>query len=190
MSYKYALIEEGVVQQVIMSPVVLHFNQERGTWVDISAYHPSPVQGWRYHPESKVFDKPSELELDLDTVKSKAYKAIALAASAARKKLMPDEYGQMELYREKYEQAIDFLSSTDQVNYNDYPLILIEAKIQDVPLKNIAENVIRRRSTWISKLTQIEELRLYGKAHIGFCTNESEVNTLISHLSKKLDDLD
>jgi len=115
---------------------------------------------------------------------------IEAAAVRARRNHVPDEYGQGELYREKYEQAIDFLSSQDVVHYPDYPLLHVESKILDTPMRDIAENIIKRRSEWISKMTEIEELRLYGKAHIAFCTTENEVQILVSHLSHKLAEIE
>ena len=189
MSYKYAELDKaGVVQQVIMSPVVLHFTNDLTVWVEVSTAHPSPDVGWKHNGDG-TFSPPDANYVNVQAAKGRARKAIDVAASMARRKIMPDEYGQMELYREKYEQAIDFLCSQDVVKYSDFPLLEIEARILDIPMKNIADNVIKRRSEWISKLTKIEELRLYGKAHIGFCHDVKEVELLVSHLSHKLEAL-
>lgn len=189
MSYKYALMSRNEVKQVIMSPVVLHFDAQ-DTWVDVSSIHPSPNIGWTYDSISDTYAEPTSMPVDITVLKQEAKKTIDMAAVRARRNHVPDEYGQGELYREKYEQAIDFLSSQDVVHYPDYPLLHVESKILDIPMKDIAENIIKRRSEWISKMTEIEELRLYGKAHIAFCTTESEVQLLVSHLSHKLAEIE
>lgn len=188
MSYKYALIVNDVVQQVVMSPVVLHFDA-RDVWMDVSARNPSPNQKWKYNVQLDVFEPPERVIEDLPTLKTTARATIDMAASRVRECFMPDEYGQAELYREKYEQAIDFLTCMDVVHYPDYPLLHVEAKILDIPMRDVADNIIKRRSEWISKLTEIEELRLYGKVNIAFCESESEVQKLVSIISNKLADL-
>lgn len=188
MSFKYALIENGVITQVIMSPGMLHFNDAEHQWDDISFIHPSPAERWiKIGP--KAYEPPPVSDVDLQRMKEDARVAIETAARHARQIHMPDEYGQSELYREKYEQAIDFLSSQDTVQYTDYPLLHIESKILEVSMKIIAENIIKRRSEWISKITQIEELRLYGKVHIAFCTSEGQIQLLVSHIGHKLGEL-
>lgn len=188
MSYKYALIKDNIVTQLIMSPVVLHFEESDHGWEDVSFVHPSPSERWS-KISTGVFRPPEVSEADLQRMKDDARVAIETSARHARQTHMPDEYGQSELYREKYEQAIDFLSSQEIVQYTDYPLLHIESKILEVSMKNIAENIIKRRSEWISKITAIEELRLYGKVHIAFCTSESQIQLLVSHLGHKLDEL-
>jgi hypothetical protein len=172
-----------------MSAVPLVFHPADGYWVEVSATHPTPEKGWKYYANTNSFEPPNPEEVELERVKSVARKTIAGAAIDARRSIMPDEYGQMEVYREKYEQAIDFLSSQDTVQYSEYPLLEIESRILDIPMKKVAENVIKRRSEWISKLTKIEELRLFGKVNIKACNDIREVELLVSHLSNKLLDL-
>jgi len=125
--------------------------------------------------------------IDLDSAKLEAYDAIDLAAGAARSILGTNIFGQLEIYREKYEQAIDFLSTTGQsVDYNDYPLLQLEANIVNLPIKNIAELIVKRRSNWISKITAIESLRLTGKYNIAVCTNVDDIRKLTSYTINKL----
>lgn len=190
MSYKYALIENDVVTQINMSPIILNF-EPNSQWMEVSIRNPSPDIGWIYQLSTDTFTKPKDVgATPIEDVQLEARKAIECAATKARKAHMPDEYGQVELYREKYEQAVDFLSSQDVVHYPDYPLLHIESRILNIPMKDIAENIIKRRSEWISKMIEIEELRLYGKVNIAFCTTENEVQILVTHLVRKLQELE
>ena len=188
MTYKYAeLNEDQVVEQVIMSAVPLVFHEHDGVWVEVSTAHPTPQKGWRYQADGTFL--PPTAEVELAHAKAVAHKTVASAAIDARRSIMPDDYGQAELYREKYEQAIDFMTSQDVVKYSEYPLLEIESRILDIPMVKVAENVLKRRSEWISKLTKIEELRLFGKVNIDLCNDTREVELLVSHLSNKLLDL-
>ena len=187
MSYKYARMLDGTVMEVTMSPIVLHFEDGK-VWVDVSTANPSPDVGWTLVHGQNTFKEPPDSEMKFRKIKANALSVINTAASNALKKYRPD-VGMSELYREKYEQAVDFLTNNESVQYSHYPLLNVESRILEVSMKIIAENIIKRRSEWISKMTKIEELRLYGKVNIAYCSDEHEVQTLVNHLTNHLSGL-
>lgn len=192
MNYKYAELRNGRVMRVIDTDYPLDGNRHssRSEWMEITNANPQPLPGWRFNKTLGIFGPATEETIIFETAREAAAAAIDEAAGQARLRYITDIPGQPEVYREKYEQAIDFLSCADQVRYADYPLLDIECKILDVPMKDIAENIIKRRSEWITKMTAIESLRLSGKYNLSACTTTNEVHKLKAHIIHKLSDLE
>jgi len=70
-----------------------------------------------------------------------------------------------EMYREKYDQALDWLSGQKQ----DVPPLLkcgLTKKVTVEEIDYIANSVLRRRSQWLDMLNQIEHIRLTAKREI------------------------
>jgi hypothetical protein len=188
MNYTYAGVRHNTVVQIISVVHPIESGEHNIDWFEISTTNPQPQVGWRYNRENGSFAPATEEVIIYETAKLVAAQAIDEAAGLARKKFVTDIPGQEELYREKYEQAVDFLTG-GQVRYSDYPLLEVESIILDIPLKNIADTIVKRRSTWITKMSAIESLRLFGKHNLVNCTSLAEVNKLKALIVHKLNEL-
>lgn len=188
MNYKYAQLKSDRVIRIVDVDYPITKDDENA-WIEISHANPTPQVGWLYHRDTGLFGPLTEEVIIFDQAKVVARHEIDVAAGVARKRFISDIPGQSEIYREKYEQAIDFLSSAEQVRYADYPLLEVESKVLDVPMKNVAETIVKRRSKWITKISAIESLRLYGKYNLDGCSNTNEVNKLKAHIIRKLDEI-
>lgn len=190
MKYKYAQVKENKVVLITETTSPLDVRGDNThEWLDITHATPIPNVGWRFNRSLGLFSPATEETITFETAKDEAQQSIDIAAGLARKRYITDIPGQAEVYREKYEQALDFLSSSGQVRYADYPLLDVESKILDIPMKNIAENVVKCRSVWMTKIAAIESLRLSGKYNISHCTTTSEVVKLRAHIIHKLTEM-
>lgn len=190
MRYKYAQIQNNKVIQIIETTAVIDArSRDSYEWLDVTHATPQPNVGWRFNRSLGLFSPATEETINFETAKQEAQAAIDVAAGLARKRFITDIPGQAEVYREKYEQALDFLSCPGQVRYADYPLLEVDCKILDIPMKDIADNVVKRRSNWLTNMTAIESLRLSGKYNVDHCTNIQDVLKLKAHIIHKLTEL-
>jgi hypothetical protein len=190
MNYKYAEIIHNKISQIIdtTSPIDSSTNN-MGIWIEISNAHPQPTVGWLYNPVTGLFGPPTNDRILLQQSHIEGKREIDQAAGQARLKFITDIPGQAEIYREKYEQAVDFLSSTNQVDYANFPLLRVEANILNLPMKNIAEIIIKKRMNWITKISAIEFIRLNGKQRIDVCTTAKEVQKVVGSIVHQLYEL-
>jgi hypothetical protein len=179
MNYRYAQLKHNKVLQVVDTDYPMEDIGEGLTeWIEVSNANPQPQPGWRLHQTTGLFGPATEETILFEAGKEEAARAIDIAAGHARVKHITDIPGQAEVYREKYEQALDFLSTTKPVRYHEYPLLEIEREILLVPMKDIAENVVKRRSEWMTKISAIESVRLSGKHNLQNCSTIAEVAKL------------
>lgn len=188
MNYKYAQLERNKVTQIVDTEYPME-DSDDAEWIEVSHANPAPQMGWIYDRALGLFGPMTEASIILSEAKNAARISMDMAAGKARTRYITDIPGQSEIYREKYEQAIDFLSSIGTVRYADFPLLEVESKVLDIPMKDIAETVIKRRSNWITKLSAIESLRLSGKYNLENCTTLHEVGKLKAHIMHKLNEL-
>ena len=94
-----------------------------------------------------------------------------------------------EMYREKYEQALDWLTGDKQ----EVPPLLkcgLTKKITNDDIDKIASLVLQKRSLWLDQLYQIEHIRLTAKREIlqgQYCSNIHTVMLNAIDLLTKLD---
>ena len=190
MNYKYAEVIQNKVSQIIdtLHPIEIDVGGI-STWIEISKANPQPIEGWLYNPVTGLFSKPTDDRILLHKAQLDGKKEIDSAAGIARLKFITDVPGQVEVYREKYEEAIDFLSSKQQVDYSHFPLLKLEANIMNLPMKNIAEFIIKKRVNWITKISIIESIRLSGKRRIDVCTSIRDVQTITGSVVHQLYEL-
>lgn len=69
------------------------------------------------------------------------------------------------VYQEKVDQATDFIAS-GYANESDYPLLVAEATAAKKTTKKVADTIILKRSEWLQKITQTEEMRIVARNKI------------------------
>lgn len=188
MNYNYARLNKNKVVELFDTDYPLE-STDSNEWLEVSHANPSPKLGWLYDKELGLFGPMTQETIILCEAKLSAKAAIDAAAGQARSLYITDIPGQSEIYREKYDQALDFLSCNGTVKYTDYPMLEVEARILDIPMKIIAETVIKCRSLWITKLAAIEELRLHGKYNVEHCYTMKDLAKLKANIIHQLNDL-
>lgn len=96
---------------------------------------------------------------------------------------------QLEVYREKTEQAIDYLSDRTNAHRSpsDFPFLEVDSLVFDVTMDEAARNILKRRSEWIKRMTHIETIKIPVKRSILCHQNDiSETSNAIAYGSTKL----
>jgi len=64
--------------------------------------------------------------------------------------------GDSEYKREKYEQAIEYLSASNPID-DDYPLLKVISDVRGVDMLSVADGILEERKKWLRKITQEEK---------------------------------
>lgn len=113
----------------------------------------------------------------MEQLKETIKQYIDQTAGASRKKSSSSVYGQDDIYREKYEQAVEFIAGGCPSDTSIYPFIEAESKVTNKTPNQVAEEIIQKRSEWMDKMVSIEEIRLKGKFEVTNATTEAEIDT-------------
>jgi hypothetical protein len=189
MKHYYAFVDKSnLVQELIVSEVELTQKVETGVWHDVTMLRPLPQRGWKYYPDNNTFRPQTEQAIILETARTEARREIDQAAAHARARYITTIAGQQEVYREKFDEAIDYLTNNDDSKYpdEDYPLLLVETAIRDIDMRSIAEEIVLAKKRWVKKMAAIEELRLGGKYGLEQCETLTEINRLKGNHIHKL----
>lgn len=189
MKHYYAFVDKtNIVQELIVSEVEVSTNMRDGVWHNVTMLRPLPQRGWKYYPDNKTFRPQTEQAIILETARQEARREIDQAAAHARSRYITTIAGQQEVYREKFDEAIDYLTNNDDSKYadEDYPLLLVETAIRDIDMRTIAEEILQAKKRWVKKMAAIEELRLGGKYGLEECQTLPEINRLKGNHVHKL----
>lgn len=93
--------------------------------------------------------------------------------------------GMSDVYREKYDQAIEYLSQIDP-DAGTFPLLVVTAKWKQISLVEAAELIIKARKNWLRFACAAEEILLQAKRDFGdaadTCTRSEIVVRAIQQL--------
>ena len=129
------------------------------------------------------------MEILLGNLKSNKEKYIDTIAENVRMQFITPGFGQMMVYKEKYEQATDFVLNDYPSEVEQYPHILAEVKATNRSPKEIAHKILQKQSLWISKSAQIEEIRLKSKIDIENAQSKEEIDQLVMQAVRNLKSL-
>lgn len=145
-------------------------------WVDQGNH--SDVEYWKrfrvkvndcIQQNTPVWDQsPDEEKNNLWQAKYESLKTLYAAIHNLHVKYSLEPY-QSDVYREKIDQSIDYITDLSEdgvVNINDYPFIKIDSEIFNISPKQAAMNILSKRSDWISKMVELERIRLQFKNQI------------------------
>lgn len=85
------------------------------------------------------------------------------AAENAHRRYLTFGYGHIMLYNEKAEEAADYVAAKYPKKISAYPLIEAEACGSDRKPKDVADDIIDRRSEWVAVCAKIEKIRFKAK---------------------------
>jgi len=102
----------------------------------------------------------------LTTTKVLAKAVVDSTAGTSRLKYLTSIPGQAEVYQEKYDQAVDYITNSYPVDTTPYPMIQAEANATGNTPTECADNIVAERTTWLTKMSAIEEERRKGKINI------------------------
>lgn len=187
MKHTYARVNDNIVEDIVIHGIVQDFIGETN-WIDVSHVRPVPQIGWKYHPENRTFRPYLEQHIILETAREEARRAVDIAAGNSRARHITIIPGQQEVYREKFDEAIDYMTNygRSKVNDDDFPLLLVETAIRDVSMLEIAQEIVFSKKQWVKKMASIEALRLGGKYDVNKCTTVTEINRLKGQYIHKL----
>lgn len=119
---------------------------------------------------------PQHASLHLAKVKIVAQAHIDIKAGEIRSKYITTIPGQAEVYQEKYDQAVDYITNNYPVDTSPYPMIQAEANATGYTPTQSADAIVAQRSTWLGNMSSIEEERRRGKVNIEAAVDETGVN--------------
>jgi hypothetical protein len=126
---------------------------------------------------------------------SERWKAISkcLAELYIKVRWMFARYGcephMVELYREKYEQALDWLTG----DATEIPPLIkcgLTKQISNDQITVIANNILRKRAQWLDRINQIEHIRIAAKKEIIQGTECGSIRTIMLNAIDLLTKLD
>jgi len=133
-----------------------------------------------------ILNTPPYIPTDLIEYKKYTQNKIKQLVSSARSEYMTDALGQSEVYREKVDQAIDYLLQRSTIDIALYPLVRIDAEVFNISHYEAAENIIKQKKIWMQKTCYIEKLRLIIKKEVDLATSIDYINSLIKQFIEDL----
>jgi len=126
-------------------------------------------------------------ELGLSDDKVDAVQEINNVVAIVRKKLITQLEGQKEIYREKADEATDYVASGHPEDLSNFPFIRAEAQSRGITPKEASGLILEARGVWVSKSSLIEEYRVFGKINVNKSVDSREIieikNKTISNLN-------
>jgi hypothetical protein len=115
---------------------------------------------------------------NIDDAKIDAISNIDLKAGKTRLQYITTAPGQPEIYAEKTEEALDYISTVGAIDDSRYPFIVAEANASNITCAEAAKLILSKKSQWINVAAKIEEVRRRGKIDISNCTTIEDVSNV------------
>ena len=122
----------------------------------------------------------------LKNLKKNKQQYIDTVSEKIRMQYITPGFGQMLVYKEKYEEATDYVVNDYPEDLNPYPLILAEVKATKASPKQIVDNILHKQSIWINKSAQIEEIRIKAKNDIEHSQSKEQIDDIVNKSVIKL----
>jgi len=102
----------------------------------------------------------------LEEAKNRAAAEIDSAAGTARLRYITVTHGQEQVYIEKVNEAMDFVTNKYPVELSAFPFITAEAEATGLQPQIVATIILQKRTEWIKKMASIEKIRIEGKINV------------------------
>jgi hypothetical protein len=109
--------------------------------------------------------------------------------SNARIKYISNTLGQSDVYKEKVDQAIDYLLQTEPIDIALFPLVRIDSEVYNISYQEAAENIIQQKKIWMQYTCSIEKLRLIVKKEVDLAPSIEYIDNLIEQFILDLNKL-
>jgi hypothetical protein len=116
---------------------------------------------------------------------TEALQQINYAASKAHSKHIAFGFGQMMVYQEKADEAMDFVAAKYPHSLSGYPLIEAEVVATRKSAKEVADGIINKRGEWLTTAAKIEKTRLMAKGLIK--AKNANIDEIVKKLVQELD---
>lgn len=148
--------------------VVLTEKEEVDYWQSPSADH---VRGTSE-------GRPVWLEVDPAVYLGRAKSNIDNAAGRARSRFITTVPGQEGTYQLKVNEALDYISAGSPADTSLYVMLTAEAEGRNIPVSDLANEVLLVRDQWVLIAAQIEKLRMSGKIAVANAADGSDLNAV------------
>ena len=116
----------------------------------------------------------------LDDYKAEKTRIINMEITSVRSTLFPSIFGQLELYSEKVQEAIDYAADGYPNDTSQYPFIALEKQLTHKTGKHIVTDIFEKRQQWISVGLKTERVRREFANSIIEATTKQEVDLATS----------
>lgn len=114
---------------------------------------------------------------------------IDIAAGTARLRYITVTHGQDQIYTEKTNEAIDFITNKYPSDLSAFPFIAAEVDATGLQPQIVATIILQKRSEWIVKMAAIEKLRRKGKIDIQAAPGIKIINEVKQQYTEELNSL-
>lgn len=114
----------------------------------------------------------------VEDTKIDALANIDATAGKVRLKYITTAPGQSEIYTEKTEEALDYISAIGTVDDSLYPFIVAEANASGITCMEASRLILSKKSQWINAAAKIEEVRRRGKIVVMSTDNIDDIHTV------------
>lgn len=94
---------------------------------------------------------------------------------------------QTSIYREKVQEAIDYIAHNFPDSLSQFPFIELETKLTNETPKEIAFKIISRYKQWLNIAIKTEEIRKKAKQSILTCNTEEQIQQILEQYQRQLD---
>ena len=125
----------------------------------------------------------------LESKKQNTKNQIDNLASNLRLKFITGLPGQSEVYKEKSEEAADFVAAGYPDDLSTYPFIQAEVAATNKSPKETADTILAKRSEWIATNSLIEQERIKAKTLVNQAQSEEEIDSILINFTKQINEI-
>lgn len=112
----------------------------------------------------------------LDDFKTRASQDVDDSAETARQRYITPGAGQTMAYQEKSDEAADYAAVGYPADLSSYPFIQSEVNATGKSAHQAVDDILAKRSAWVTKGAAIEEIRVKAKLNIEAADSEDSIN--------------
>ena len=113
----------------------------------------------------------------IEELKTQAKYTIDRVAERSRLRYITPGSGQSQVYKEKGEEATDFIAAGYPNDLSSYPFIQAEVNATGKTRQQVADDIIAAKSVTVAVLAAIEQSRLSGKKNVDDAVDIDDINS-------------
>jgi hypothetical protein len=129
---------------------------------------------------------PAPAELTVDEYKEQQMGIVEDRVSFVRMMFIPSKPGQSDVYWEKTQEAIDYLSSGSVPDIKQFPFLQIDVDLSGESGESVALSILSRRRQWVAVASKTERIRRTAKYQMIKCTTKNEVDDVVNRTQVEL----
>ncbi len=114
---------------------------------------------------------------------------INYAAERAHRRHLPAGigFGLLLAYQEKVEEAADYIAANYPKKISGFPILHAVSKASDKPAREVADDIIAAKATWIKQSAKIEGFRVGALTHL--IETNADIDSIVEHAISHIDKL-